>query len=161
MFDLRKLVVSAAALALLSVGAHADTTIQLPMTDGSTLDAQASRGKLEESLVFTATLTKKQTATIANGATTSDAIDLKTARLWAIRTPAALTGTAFTFTVSEDCSTYYALYDSTGTAVSWTVAASRYIINVSPTNWLSIRCFKIVSGSAEGAERSIIVESIN
>lgn len=100
------------------------------------------------------------TATIASGQTTSGAIDLGTARLWAIRTPATLTATALTFTASDDCATYSQLYDSTGTAISWTVSTSRYIINANPAQWLSVRCLKLVIGASEGADRSFVVEAV-
>jgi hypothetical protein len=100
------------------------------------------------------------TATIPSGQTSSGAIDLGSARLWAIRTPATLTATALTFTASEDCQAYSALYDSSGTAISWTVAASRYVVNAAPAQWLSVRCFKLVIGSSEGADRSFVIEAV-
>lgn len=100
------------------------------------------------------------TATIASGQTVSGAIDLGTARFWAMTTPAALTATAVTFLASQDCSTYSALYDSTGTAVSWTVSTSRYIVNASPAQWLSVRCFKLSIASSEGADRTFSIEAV-
>lgn len=93
---------------------------------------------------------------IANGQTVSDAVDLGGLRPIALVTPAALTGTAFTFQASVDGSTYVAVYDSSGSAVSVTVSTSRYIV-LSPTTFAGIRFLKVVSGSAEGGARTIQV----
>lgn len=95
----------------------------------------------------------KQTASIASGGTTSQPIGLQGNRLLAIQTPAALTGTALTFLASFDDETYAPLYNSSG-AVSVTVAASRYIA-VEPADFAGVEYLKVVSGSAEGAARSI------
>jgi hypothetical protein len=95
-----------------------------------------------------------RTVTIANGQTTSDALDCINGTVVGILTPAALTGTAFTFSVSADGVTYNTLYSDAGTAVSVTVAASRYIY-LDPTVFAGVRYVKVISGSAEGAQRII------
>lgn len=95
------------------------------------------------------------TVTIANGATVSGAADLAGATVLAVRTPAALTGTAMTFQVSDDGVTYVPLYND-GTLYSITVATSRGI----PVNKALFEPWdyvKAVSGSAEGADRSIVL----
>lgn len=95
-----------------------------------------------------------QTATIANAATTSDAMSQDGGALAGFVMPAAFTGTSVTFTVSGDGVTYQALYDETNTLVSVTVAASRsYAAPAALAAWPQ---FKIVSGSAEGAQRLIL-----
>jgi hypothetical protein len=96
------------------------------------------------------------TATIANGATVSDEMDLTSGRsLVAIQTPAALTGTALTFTAcSTSGGTFVPVYDTSGNAVSVTVSTSRYI-PLTPASFVGIRYLKVVSGSAEAAARSI------
>ena len=78
----------------------------------------------------------------------------------AIITPSALTGTALSFQVSYDGTTYTALYATGGTAVSYTVAASR-VIPLDPAVFGSFPYLKLVSGSAEGADRvfTIIVRA--
>ena len=94
------------------------------------------------------------TATIAISATVSDAIDLGGASLNAIVTPLALTGTTMTFQGSHDGTTYNAIYDTAGAAVTVTVAASRFI-PLAPSDFSGVRYIKVVSGSAEAAARSI------
>lgn len=100
------------------------------------------------------------TATIANGQTTSGAVDMGSKRLFAIVFPAALTSTAMTFQASHDGSTYNAVYYDDGTQVSFTVAASRYIVIQAPARWIGIRYLKLVAGSAEGGARSITLVTV-
>lgn len=99
---------------------------------------------------------KKAIATIANGGTTSGAIDIRNASIIGIITPSALTGTAITITVSDSQGgTYVPLRSSGSSAISLTVAtggAYPLSVNVEPWSWM-----KLVSGSAEAAERSITV----
>lgn len=95
-------------------------------------------------------------ATIDSGETTSAAVDMDGTHPVAIITPAALTGTSLTFTVSHDGATYNALYDQYGTQVTVVVAASRYI-PLDPATFAGIRHLKLVSGSSEAAARNIIV----
>lgn len=102
-------------------------------------------------------LSKRATATIANGQTVSDAIDISDTVALGLVMPAAFTGTTLTFQVSADNSTFQALYDSTNTQVSLTVAVSRsYDLPAELASW---PFFKIVSGSAEGGARSLVVVS--
>lgn len=102
---------------------------------------------------------KISTVTIANGQTVSGAADLDGCHLFAIQTPAALTGVAFTFQVADTLAgTYAALYDDAGVAVSVTVAASR-VIYLDPTIFAGFQFVKVVSGSAEGASRVITLFS--
>jgi hypothetical protein len=91
---------------------------------------------------------------IANGLTTSGALDLADNTLLGIMMPAAFTGTTLTFTASADGVTYAALYDSTGAAVSVTVSTSRYIY-IDPVIFAGVRYVKIVSGSAESGARTL------
>lgn len=104
-------------------------------------------------------------ATIASGATASDVQDLGGSRLVAIITPAALTGVALTFNVLEggvgkgDSASVVALFTSAGTALSFTVAPSRYIAFSQDqlAYFKAVRYVQVVSGTAEGAARSIIL----
>lgn len=99
------------------------------------------------------------TATIANGQTTSGEIDLRGRTLYAIYMPDAFTGTALTFTGCHTSGgTFRAIYDQTGNAVSITVAQQRVVSLVD--EHLAVRAVpfvKVVSGSAEGAERSLVL----
>jgi hypothetical protein len=88
------------------------------------------------------------TATIANGASLSGAIDLGTSRLLAIQMPAAWTAAALTFEASYDGVTYAPVYDSAGTEISWTVGASRLVLNAAAAEWLGVRYLKVRSGTS-------------
>lgn len=93
--------------------------------------------------------------TIANGQTASSAISGGGMVLCGINIPAAFTGTTITFTVSSSLAgTYNPLYNSSG-QVSYTVAPSRYVAIV-PQDFAGVAFFKIVSGSSEGAARTLI-----
>jgi len=96
--------------------------------------------------------------TIANGAQTSDDLDL--ARLGeqvvGILTPASMTGTAMTFTVCFIGTTFVPLHDSTGAAVSITIGSSRYIY-LPPAIFAGVARLRVVSGSVESGAKIISV----
>ena len=98
---------------------------------------------------------RKQTLTIATGATVSDAFDSRNCEQTGVVIPAAFTGVALTFQVSHDGGTYQALYDATNTLVSVTVAPGRsYALPAALGSWPH---WKVVSGAAEAAARSLVV----
>ena len=106
--------------------------------------------------------TKGPSFTIASGATTSDALDMGASPdayggFAGFITPAALTGSTFTFTVSVDDTTYYPLYNAS-TQLSIAVTTSKaYGFTADQRTTLSPwRFIKIVSGSAEGGARTIL-----
>lgn len=94
-------------------------------------------------------------ATIASGQTASSAILFRGYAQGGFVLPAAFTGATVGFSVSADGVTYGTLYDSANAAVSVTVTQARayaFPIAVFPFGYV-----KIVSASAEGADRSISV----
>ena len=96
---------------------------------------------------------------IANGQTVSAAFQLGGRRIGAIRTPAALTGVALTFQASDaEGGTYLPVW-ADAAAVSLVVAPSRHIaLTLDESNALaSCDWVKLVSGSAEAAERTLSV----
>lgn len=98
------------------------------------------------------------TVTIANSATVSSTLSLQGSRiLLGLITPAALTGTTFTFKGSIDGTNFYNLYNE-GTAYSVTVAVDRFIA-LDRETFDGVRYVQVVSGSVEGASRSIKVVS--
>lgn len=101
---------------------------------------------------------KNVEVTIASGQTvsTSASLFLNGGIAGAILTPAALTGTALTFQVSYDNVTFTPLYATGGTAVSYTVGTSR-AIPLDPAVFGSFPYLKLVSGSAEGADRTLTI----
>lgn len=95
------------------------------------------------------------TATIANGQTTSNAIDCGFPRAVRLSMPAAFTGVSLTLlALAADGVTYQSVYNQDGTQYTIVVAASREIL-LNLQDILSISNFKLVSSAAEGAERSI------
>ena len=100
-----------------------------------------------------------ENAVIANGGTVSAAVDLGDMSLCGLIVP-TMTGTALTFQVSVDGSAYYVLHDSTKTAVTVTVDGTARAFYLTPQIFAGWRYVKVVSGSAEGAERTIKVIAV-
>jgi len=101
-----------------------------------------------------------QTANIASGGTTSQALRLGGKMVVGLIMPAAFTGVAITFTVCDTVGgSYVPCYDSDNNAVSVTVAASRaYGLSGAEADALApFPYVKLVSGSAEGAARAVLV----
>lgn len=92
--------------------------------------------------------------TIASGQTTSGAIDLQGLCLCQVIVPAAFTGASISFSSSPNDSTYQALYNASNTLLSLTVTQGRSY-NISPQDFAGCRYLKLVSASAEGADRVI------
>lgn len=103
-----------------------------------------------------------KTSTIANGASQSNVVDLEGGALVGINMPAAWTAANLTFLSSEyKDGTFDPVYDTAGTEVTVTAAASRNI-NISPDGFRGMRYMKIRSGTSgtpvnQGAERIIVV----
>lgn len=104
------------------------------------------------------------TATIANGASLSGAVDLGTVRPARLIMPAAWTAAAISFDTSSDGVTFGPLYDQYGTEVS--IASGVALINrqiiLDPTLFMSVRHLKVRSGLSgatvnQGGSRDIIV----
>lgn len=95
------------------------------------------------------------TATIPISDTTSGAVDMYGATLAGIIMPAAFTGTAISFTVSDTLGgTYVALKDTAGNAISLTVSASS-AIGFEAEDLKAWRFLKVVSNATELAARAI------
>lgn len=95
------------------------------------------------------------TLTIASAATESDAFDARGYGRFLLLMPAAFTGATISFKVSHDNVTYKRLRGSDNQIVQVTVVADEaYSL---PAALGSCRYFKIVSASAEGAARSLVV----
>ena len=100
-------------------------------------------------------LTGTFTATIANAGTVSDVIEVGDFACGFFAIPAAFTGIAITFQISSARDgTFVDAYNAANTAISITVAVSRaYPI---PPQVMAAHSFKLVSGTSEGAARSIV-----
>lgn len=94
------------------------------------------------------------TFTIDSSGTVSNAVDLGDRTLVGLQLP-TMTGTAITFQASTSLDgTYVAVKGSDGASISYTTASSTYVA-IQPAVLAGIRFIKIVSGSAEGAARTV------
>ena len=99
------------------------------------------------------------TVTIANGASLSDAADMKGHSLVALEMPAAWTAADITFEASPDGVTYNDVHIEAGTERTLTVAVDRFVL-MDQTLWKGVRFLKVRSGTSsvpvnQLAERSI------
>ena len=104
-----------------------------------------------------------QTATIAASGTTSGAvstgiINSEGTQLHGLEFPAAMTGTAMTFTGSRSSDGTYVTLKEVGGAATYsvTVTASSFV-PLDPRVFATFPFIKLVSGSTEASERSITV----
>ena len=101
------------------------------------------------------------TATIANGATTSEALDLNGLELAGLFLPSNLTATSISLTASTAIDgTYVAVQDGFGSTYSLAGAASKYV----PVNNFNViaglRFIKLVAGSTQTPTDAIITLSL-
>ena len=104
------------------------------------------------------------TATIANGASLSGAVDVGGVQLGgrvivAIITPAAWTTAALTFQASDDGATFRNVYDEYGTEYTVQAAVDRHIL-IDAARFAGCRSLKVRSGTSgsavnQGGDRSI------
>ncbi len=100
-------------------------------------------------------IVEDQTTTIASGATKSAAVNVYGTTICAIEIPSTFTGTSISFEGSIDGTNFAPIYDMDGVLVSISgVSASKTFV-LNPTIFYAYRSIKIVSGSTEGAERTI------
>ena len=98
-------------------------------------------------------------ATIANNASLSGAVNTDGRTIVAIQMPADWTAASMTFQASADGATYWNVYDSAGTELSFTVAEDRHI-TVDWTKFLGALYVKVRSGTSgaavnQGGERVV------
>ena len=87
------------------------------------------------------------TATIANGASLSNAVSLGTSDLISIIMPAAWTAAALTYQFSVDGTNFYDAYSTTAELTATSAGASR-IININAATYDAARYIKIRSGTS-------------
>lgn len=102
--------------------------------------------------------TKSEQVTISSAGTESTAAEVDNFLLSGILFPAAMTGTTISFKWSINNSTFVDVTETDGTAVSYTVTAGD-VVRVDPSGWAFAGqgWLKVVSGSAEGADRDIVL----
>lgn len=97
-----------------------------------------------------------KTVVITSGGTVSSTSAMANYALVGITFPAAMTGTTVTFKGSTASGgTFVPVYNSSG-QVSYTIAASRYYA-IDPKDFLGTLYLQVVSGSSEGADRSLVL----
>lgn len=99
------------------------------------------------------------TGTIASSGTKTGSIAIGPNTVMAVQTPASMTGTELTFEISNDDTTFVPLRDSAGAAIAVTVdtTAAAYALNAN--DFAGFNYIKVVSGSAEGADRDIVLHT--
>jgi hypothetical protein len=109
-----------------------------------------------------AQLISRLTATIANGASLSDAVTLNGSQVGVIEMPAAWTASCLTFQVSIDGTNYFNLYDNDGNEVYIIADVSRRIhVDLGTLNqhkYIKIRSGTSTTAVTQGAQRLIYVE---
>jgi hypothetical protein len=97
---------------------------------------------------------------IANGTAISAATPLGAKTLVGLSMPAAWTAAGLSFQVSPDGgTTWQELVDTTGAAISFTVAAATFM-QVTPSSWRGVNMIKVRSGTSgspvnQGADRTL------
>lgn len=89
-------------------------------------------------------------AVISSGGSLSPAVALGARVIHGILMPTGWDAAALTFQASVDGTTFFDIYSSAGTELSYTVAASRYI-PIDPTLWRAINLIKVRSGTSGAA----------
>lgn len=110
---------------------------------------------MAQSHQFQPVVTTNLTATLTDGNTESDAIDLSGTTLTALEIPASFEGAALTLqAASSEAGTYYEVCNSNGTPVTITAAASR-IITLDPAQMAGLRYIKLVADTAQTGDVSL------
>jgi hypothetical protein len=102
-----------------------------------------------------------RTATIASGASLSDAVELDGSALVGVVMPSAWTAANLTIQASHNDSTFNNVYDELGTEKTIIASTSRYIV-LNPADFAGSDSIKIRSGTAgtpvnQAAARSVIL----
>lgn len=103
---------------------------------------------------------KSHPTTILSGQTTSSSVILDGNTLAGIYCPASMTGATLSFSVSRDNATFVTLRDSSGSAISVTLDASAAMYALNPSDFAGVGSVKVVSASAEGADRALVLITI-
>lgn len=104
------------------------------------------------------------TATIANGASLSGAVDLVDYRPIAVQMPATWTAANLTFQASVDGTTYQDVYDDSATELAVGAASARYValgsaaqLALSGAQYLKVRSGASGSPVNQGGARSVVL----
>lgn len=94
------------------------------------------------------------TAAIANGQTSSGAVDLGGTTLCGIHMPAAFTGASITIQAAPTLGGTYQTVQKNNVDIVISVTQGKYV-SLTPSDWAGLQFIKIVSASSEGAGRTL------
>lgn len=97
-----------------------------------------------------------ETVLILSGQTKSAAVSLRGTTICGIYVPSSFTGASISFEASPDGVTFSPIKSPAGTLLSIPVVAGDYA-SLYPLDFVGIEFLKLVSASAEAADRSIIL----
>jgi hypothetical protein len=103
---------------------------------------------------YTSLILKTVNATILNGQSKSNIIDVKGTSIKTIFLPAAFDGSTLTFEISEDGTNFFPYYNINNMPITIDVTAGR-AYGLAAIDLYSIQFLKIVSSATESAERII------
>jgi hypothetical protein len=99
-------------------------------------------------------------AVIAASGTTSAEVDLMGTKVVGVYIPATFTGTTLKFSSAHTAGgTSFVMQDGLGSDYTVTVATGKYIA-LDPVKFVGVRFLKIISGSTESAERSLVLATL-
>jgi len=98
----------------------------------------------------------EETVIIENGQTESLELNTQGAKLVGIRLPSAMTGTILSFKISDNAGSFLDYFNSAGVKLEIPITVDTHI-GLLIDDFVPVQKIKIVSNSAEGAERTIIV----
>jgi len=98
------------------------------------------------------------TVTIANTGTLSDAVEIGNGTIVGAYFPASMDGDSVTIHDSSTLTgTYTAVYDSTNTAVGWTVDTNAGVRTIQPASTAGIRPFVKLACSAQTGSKTVVL----
>lgn len=95
--------------------------------------------------------------TIANGATTSNVLELGGTVATGLILSGSLTGTELSFLASVDNSNFYVLRDEAGNSITLPISSGSGVYNLNEEQFVHAQFLKVVSNASEGAERTITI----
>jgi len=79
---------------------------------------------------------------------------------FALVTSTALTGTSITLQASRDESTFYDMYTSDGTELTFTVGASQHVVFQNPEYFLGVKGLRVRTGPSSAASTQAAIRTM-
>lgn len=94
--------------------------------------------------------------TIETGQTESGALDCRGGTLCGVYIPSGFTGTSFTIFAAPDAANFVQVKDGSGADLTFNCGPDEFV-PIDPASTAGMKDIKIVSGSAEAAERTLVL----